>query len=137
MEAHGTRDTNTQRDTYPRSRRTAPQESGDISTEPGGMPKFPKNETGEKNGPPSPLSPSSLPLTKQTTPQRSSTSRVHAQSHQHNVGQGRRRCILKPPCTEEARPIHVRALTTRTSYIKDSFGMATCTYDAKQPPGLI
>ena len=37
-EAHGTRDTNAH-NTHPRSRRTAPQESGDNSTEQGGVPK--------------------------------------------------------------------------------------------------
>ena len=37
--AHETRTPN---DTHPRSRRTAPQESGDNSTEQGGMPKPPK-----------------------------------------------------------------------------------------------
>ena len=49
-------ETRTHNETHPRSRRTAPQESGDNSPEHGGMPK-PKGGTAEKKGPPSFLPP--------------------------------------------------------------------------------
>ena len=74
-----------------------------------GYAKTPKSETAEK---------------KTANLHRSSRTRVHAQSYQHNDGYWHRRCILKPPCTEETRPIQVRALTTHTH---GTFGMTTCT----------
>ena len=71
-------ETRTPNDTRTRSRRTAPQENGDNSPEHGGIPK-PSGETTEKDR--------THPfLMKDTTLQRSSTARVHAQSHSHNVG---------------------------------------------------
>ena len=55
MEAHVALETRTPNNTHPCSRRTAPQESGDNSTEHGGMPKPQKSEIAEKKRP-SPLS---------------------------------------------------------------------------------
>ena len=63
-------------------------------------------------------------LVQQTTLQRSSSTRVHAQSLSHNVGSSRR--IQKPPCTKKSRAIHVRALTTRTHHTQGRFPTAIC-----------
>ena len=79
VKAHGTRDANAQQHTSSlkkncpaRKRRQFNRARRDAKT--------PKSETAEKK-------PSSChTLTKQSTLQRSSTSRVHAQSHPHNVG---------------------------------------------------
>ena len=53
MEAHRTQ-TRTPNNTHLRSRRTAPQESGDNSTEQGGMSKPKKVRQAKKKNPPSP-----------------------------------------------------------------------------------
>ena len=109
----------TPNNTHPRSRRTAPQESATIQPSKGGMSK-PQKVRQPKNAP-SPLSPHHLPFLP-SHPHADKTN--HPTALKHSVGKRHRRCILKP--------IHVRALTKRTSHNHGTFGVATCTL-SRQP----
>ena len=88
LQKRRTLETRTPNDTHPHSRRTVPQDSGDNSPQRGGMPQ-PKSETTDKNRTHQHYK------KKHTTQPRSSTTRVHAQSHLHNVGYSYPRCIQK------------------------------------------
>ena len=118
-------ETRTPNNTHRRSRRTAPQESGDNSTKQGGMPKPPKVRQPKKTV----LSPSADKQNQPTSLKQIPRTRTKPPAQRRLLTSA---LFLKPPRTEKARPIQVRALTTHTSHTHGTFGMATCTL-SRQP----
>ena len=104
-------------DTHHRSRRTAPQESGDNSPQRGGMPQ-PKNETTEHFRKPHPHETHDPAAFKH-----------HPRTRTKAPPQ--RRLLTSVLCPKTAmyrknRTKHVRALTTQRSHVQGRFSMAIC-----------
>ena len=111
VEAHGTRDTNAQRHTYPEELPRKKAATTPLSMVECQRPKVRQPKKIE----------SSLLVKHQTlSPHPNKTSHPSALKHLP-------RTRTKPPCTETARETHVRALPTRTSPTQGRCGMANCT----------